>query len=98
MTSAPTQRRLDSTGRRIRVGDIVRVIGVPDLDGMSRPGLRETLPILRFLVGRYKRVVGFDERGLAELAFRIATGRNRGLHTVWIEPHLLRVRRPRARP
>jgi hypothetical protein len=90
-------RPLDATGHPIRVGDPVRVVGVPDLSGMSRAGLEESLPIFRYLLGKYKRVAEFDRNGLACLSFRIREGRHRGLHSVYIEPGLLRVRRGRMR-
>jgi hypothetical protein len=76
----------------IREGDVVRVVGVPDLAGIRRPEVRR---VFRHLVGTYRRVRGFDERGNVELVFRIRDGRDRGLHVVGIEPSLLRVRRPR---
>lgn len=86
--------RLDSTGRRIRSGDIVRVLGVPDLSGLSRSARRESAPVFEHIVGRYKRVQGFNRLGHAELSFRILRGACAGFHTVWLEPSLLRVRRP----
>ena len=92
----PKHRPIDVTGKRIRVGDVVRVVGVPDLSTMAPTPRAESLRVFRYLVGRYKRVVAFDEQGLAELSFRIRSGRSRGDHTVWIEPHLLRVRRRQA--
>jgi len=38
--------RKDVTGKRIRIGDIVRIIGVPDLSGMSLECRAESLPVL----------------------------------------------------
>ena len=89
--------RKDVTGERVRVGDIVRVVGVPDLSGMSAECRAESLPVFRHLVGKYKRVVEFDEYGQAWLTFRIRKGPHAGLHWVGIEPWLLRVRRTRAK-
>jgi hypothetical protein len=83
----------DATGHSIRVGDIVRIVGVPDLSGMSSKRRRESLPVFEHLVGTYKRVTEFDELGHAWLRFRIRSGRHRGYHAVGIEPYLLRVRR-----
>ena len=89
-------RPFDATGRRIKVGDMVRILGVPGLSGM-KPGPRaESLPVFEHLVGRYKRVDDFDDYGFAELAFRIRSGPQAGRRFVWIEPHLLRVKRPRG--
>ena len=83
----------DVTGQRIRSGDIVRVIGAPDLAGMSRECRAESLPVFEHLVGKYKRVEEFDEFGLAWLRFQIRNGPHAGYHSVGIEPYLLRRRR-----
>lgn len=89
----------DVTGRRIKVGDVVRVIGVPSFEGMSEEVLEEcrTREVFEYLVGRYKRVSEFDQYGCAELFFTIPKGRERGMHSVAIEPWLLRVKRSRQR-
>ena len=86
------QRARDIDGRPLRCGDSVRVLGVPDLSGLDARGLKESLPVFEHIVGSYKRIVGFNKLGMAELEFRIRQGRNAGLHTVWIETHLLRLR------
>ena len=83
----------DVTGERLNVGDIVRVIGVPDLAGMSRKCRAESLPVFEYLLGKYKRVEEFDEFGMAWLRFKIRKGPHAGYHSVGIEPYLLRVRR-----
>jgi len=83
----------DVTGTRVKVGDIVRVIGVPDLSGMSAECRAESLPVFQHLVGTYKQVREFDEWGQAWLRFRIRKGPHPGYHSVGIEPYLLRVRR-----
>jgi hypothetical protein len=88
--------RRDATGRPIRVGDIVRIIGIPDLSGMSPGPRRESQRVFRHLVGKYKRVAEFDRFGHAGLWFRIQSGRDAGIHFVVLEPHLLRVRQSRA--
>ncbi len=91
------EKPFDATGRRIKVGDMVRIIGVPDLSGMN-PGPRaESLPVFEHLVGRYKRVQEFDEYGFAEFYFRIRSDPVRQSHFVWIEPHLLRLKRTRGK-
>jgi hypothetical protein len=90
-----TMKRLpprDVTGEQLKVGDIVRVIGVPDLAGMSADCLAESLPVFQHLVGKYKRVAEFDEYGMAWLSWRIRKGPSAGFHSVGIEPHQLRVR------
>jgi hypothetical protein len=84
--------RKDITGQPIHVGDVVRVIGVPDLSGMSADCQAESAPVFRHLAGTYKRVKEFDEFGHAWLSFTIRNGPHRGSHSVAIEPYLLRVR------
>jgi len=85
--------RKDVAGERIRIGDIVRIIDVPDLSGMSEECRAESLPVFKHLVGTYKRVEEFDEYGQAWLRFKIRNGPHAGYHSVGIEPYLLRVRR-----
>ena len=82
---------IDAQGKKIQIGDVVRVIGIPNLKGMHPSSQRKSLPVFRYLVGKYKRVVGF-EHGLVELFFRIRKGKHKGLHFVWIEPDLLRIK------
>jgi hypothetical protein len=86
-------QRRDVTGERIIVGDIVRVIGVPDLSGMSPECRAESLPVFEHLLGTYKRIEEFDEFGMAWLRFKIRKGPHAGYHSVGIEPCLLRLRR-----
>ena len=89
----------DATGVPIRVGGVVKVLKVlkvPDLSGMRPEGRRESLAVFEHILGTYKRVVAFNSLGWAELSFRILNGPRSGLHTVWIEPELLRVRRTRS--
>ena len=83
--------RNDVTGRPIKVGDVVRIIGVPDLSGMSPDCQAESAPVFRHLVGTYKRVEEFDEFGHAWLRFTIRSGPQAGWHSVAIEPCLLRI-------
>jgi hypothetical protein len=83
--TAVTAKPRDRDGRVIREGDLVRIVGVPDLRNCPA----RTHRVFHHLVGTYRRVWGFDELGNAELVFRIRTGRDRGLHVVGIEPHLL---------
>jgi len=87
---------IDATGRRIRVGDSVKVTGVPDLSGMAPDCIKESQPVFEYLVGKYKKVEEFDEYGFAWLRFVIRKGPSRGSHWVALEPFLLRVRRPRV--
>jgi hypothetical protein len=82
-------RARDRNGRDIVSGDKVRVMGVPDLSGMSSACIEESLPVFRHLVGRYETVAGIDEYGNAQLIFLIARGKLKGWHAVMIEPFLL---------
>ena len=83
----------DANGEAIRIGDMVRVVGVPDLSGMSLECRAESLPVFEHLVGKYKQVQEFDEFGHAWLRFKILKGPHSGFHSVGIEPYLLKVRR-----
>jgi hypothetical protein len=88
--------RRDATGAPLHVGDVVRIVAVPDLAGMS-PEVREaTERVFTYLVGKYKRIAEFDDRNEAGIWFRIRRGPDAGIHWVSIEPFLLRLRRPRA--
>jgi hypothetical protein len=86
-------QRKDVTGESIKVGDIVRVIGVPNLTGMSPECRAESRPVFEYLLGKYKRVEEFDQFGMAWLRFKIRKGPHSGYHSVGIEPYLLRLRR-----
>lgn len=82
----------DRNGTTIVSGMLVRVIGMPDLDGMAAPEQAATSAVFRSLLGKYKPVKDFDEHGLVELSFQLPDGDGRRrLHTVWIEPFLLQV-------
>jgi hypothetical protein len=85
----------DVDGKRIKVGDSVRIVGVPDLSGMTAECRAESLPVFEHLVGTYKRVREFDELGCAWLSFSIRKGPYAGYHSVGIEPYLLRRRKGR---
>lgn len=81
----------DRNGRPVKVGDIVRIIGTPDLSRMSRRGRAASMPVFEYLVGTYRRIAAFDELGCARFEFAIRRGTLKGLHDVGIEPHLLHV-------
>ena len=85
----------DVDGKRLKVGDSVRIVGVPDLSGMTAECRAESLPVFEHLVGTYKTVREFDELGFAWLAFKIRTGPHSGYHLVGIEPYLLKRRKSR---
>lgn len=86
-------KRIDVNGKPVRVGDVVRIIGAPDLAAMSPECRAESLPVFKYLIGKYKRVEEFDEFGMAWLTFKIRKGPHVGYHSVGIEPYFLRVRR-----
>jgi hypothetical protein len=83
---------LDASGNRVRAGDMVRVIGVPDLSGMDPICEKETRLVFEHLIGKYKRIQDFDESGCAHLSFRILKGQSKGRHSLWVEPFLLKVK------
>ena len=87
----------DRDGRRLRVGDVVRVVGVPALTGLTEASRRDCLPVFRHLVGTYRTIAGFDALGFAEIFFRIRDGAKQGMHWVTIEPFLLKRREERGR-
>jgi hypothetical protein len=82
---------VDAEGGRIRVGDTVRVLGVPDLSGMGAQQQRESSPVFECLVGKRQLVDRFDEYGLVWLQFAIPRGIHKGWHAVAMEPYLLKV-------
>ena len=91
----PPLKPIDSRGRRVRVGDRVRIVGVPDLSTMSKENRAECEPVFLHLRGTCKSVGGFDRYGHAEIFFTIRKGPHRGIHSVAIEPYLLLVQHAR---
>lgn len=90
-------KRFDRNGKPIKLGDMVRIVGVPDLSGMSPEGMAEALPAFQYLVGKYKRIHGFDEYGCAEFSFvMLHSDGERGWHSVWVEPFLLHIPQRRS--
>jgi len=89
----------DKDGKTVRAGDTVRILGVPKLDGMKPPYRQETERVFQHIKGQRKRVDGFDQFGCAILFFSIRKGKSAGLHSVAIEPELIRkLNLPRRRP
>jgi hypothetical protein len=68
----------------------VRIIGVPELKGMSGRGLRDSRAAFQHIHQTYRRIRGFDQYGFAEIFFRVRNGPLAGWHGVTIEPFLLR--------
>lgn len=87
----------DALGQPLMPGDIVRVIGTPDLCGMRPADLRRARAAFAHLVGTYRRIDGFDREGLAEIFFVVRRGALRGIHSVAIEPFLLRRKGTRSK-
>lgn len=82
--------KIDCAGRALRAGDVVRIIGIPDLSDMAVRPRNETRRVFEYLKGKYKRIKGFNLYGHAEIEFRIFKATPRNIHTVWIEPWLVR--------
>ena len=80
----------DVDGNIVRAGDYVRVLGVPDLNGMNEPYRSETSAVFRHVVGTRKRIHSFDQFRCAILMFGITTGPHRGFHSVGIESEFIR--------
>jgi hypothetical protein len=89
MSAAPPSIK-DVDGQTVRKGDVVRVLGIPDLSGMRDPYRRETQAVFKHIVGTRKKVEEFDQFGCAILVFGISSGPHAGSHSVAIEPHLIR--------
>lgn len=84
---------LDARNRRIRKGDRVRIVGIPDFSNMH-PGRRaESERVFLHIRGTCKRVDGFNRYGFVEIFFKIRRGPLSGWHNVAIEPNLLLVQR-----
>ena len=90
MSSAEPTSVKDADGQTVRKGDVVRVLGIPDLSGMRDPYRRETEAVFKHILGTRKKVEDFDQFGCAILVFGIASGPHAGSHSVAIEPHLIR--------
>ena len=88
-TALPTSIK-DVDGQTVRIGDVVRVLGIPDLSGMRDPYRRETEAVFKHILGTRRKVEGFDQFGCAILVFGITSGPHAGSHSVAIEPHLIR--------
>lgn len=80
----------DCEGIILREGDSVEVQAVPDLSGMSETSLKETLPIFEYAVGKRYIINWLEENGLVQLDIEIPKGSHEGLHSIFIEPWLLK--------
>ena len=87
--------RVDAEGRELRVGDTVRIKGLPDVSGWTQEQKDFSLSVFEYLVGKYKKISDFNDLGMAEIEFRMKEGDEWVLHTVWLEPYLLRLKQAR---
>ncbi len=85
----------DVEGRKLKVGDIVKIKGIPDTSSWTQSQKRFSLYVFKHLVGKYKRIFDFDKYGLAEIEFRMKKRGKWEYHTVWLEPYLLRLKQSR---
>ena len=75
----------DVLGRRLSVGDKVRVVGPPPVWGMSDAARTSFLAAFKALRRRPRKIWGFDKWGNVELTVRIAGE----LQILALEPDLL---------
>lgn len=90
-TSPQKSKPFDALGRRLRIGDWVRLVRMPDL-GPAYP--KESRAIFRKALGKTFRVDAFDEFGHAELNLskKVEWG-----NWIWVEPPCLRISRRRRK-
>jgi len=88
----------DANGQALRIGDVVRVCGLPDLSEMPPHTRRESDRVFQYLVGRRKRIMRIDEVGNAEFMLRLKEKGKTTIHLVRIEPHLLKKPQRRKPP
>jgi hypothetical protein len=82
--------RSDCDKRPLKIGDIVRVCGVPDLSGIYEEGRARTMRVFKYALGRNFEIEGFDNWNCAELHFYIPIGPAEGWHGIVVEPFLLK--------
>ena len=85
----------DARGTTVKIGDRVRIIGTPDLSGMSPETRAESESVFQHLVGTYKRIAEIDSLGNAGILFRIKGKKQLEHHWVGLEPHL--IQKPRTK-
>lgn len=82
----------------VRIGDKVRIVGLPEVSDWTREQKDFSLSVFEYLVGKTKKIAGFNDLGMAEIEFRRKEGGEWVYHTVWLEPYLLRLKQARGRP
>lgn len=90
--------RSDWEGRPLRAGDWVRVCAIPSLKGMSKQGIKESLPAFRHALGRTFFIRHFNDYGCAGMDFAIPFGEHRGMHSIYVEVALLKLVRRSTTP
>lgn len=71
----------DADGKALKLGDRVRVLGVPDLSGMRPSARAESAPVFAHLVGTVKRIFGFDGFAFKDLEPAMQASQNIGPKT-----------------
>jgi hypothetical protein len=98
MRRAPQTRQItfkpfDKQGRRLRIGDWVRLVGIPS---EVRTLSLETRVVFRRALGETFKVEAFDEHGQVEPDLTQKVAR---FNWIWVRPdHLLLFRRKKIRP
>ncbi|WP_457333565.1 hypothetical protein [Rhizobacter sp. P5_C2] len=85
----------DRDGSVVVRGDLVRILAVPDLQGMREPYRQETQVVFEHIRGTVKRVKSVDDHGNGVLVFFIRAGTHAGYHAVAIEGRHVRKARSR---
>ena len=93
----PNQRRTgppitckDKSGLRIRRGDIVRIVGKPDLSHFAPTTRKEMLPVFEYLIGKRRKVLSIDDNARVEFMVRLRRGVRSEYHWIWLEGELLK--------
>jgi hypothetical protein len=78
--------------KKFRVGDKVKVVGIPPLT--FAPGVKDelgTVKLFKSMLGKVYTVRGFDKHGHVEL-------QSKRLDFVWVEPELLKLCARKRKP
>jgi hypothetical protein len=74
----------------MKIGDLVRVIGIPDnLSDDADPGKFSTKAVFERSVGSVYPIIDITTEGLVELQVGEAVGVEPYLHSIWLEPEFL---------
>ena len=90
----PRKTPRDARGKLVRLGDRVRIIGMPDFSWITPASLRrERNRVFKHVIGQVKVTDDIDRYGLVGMTFRIRSGPDTGIHSIWLEPEFLLVQR-----